>query len=127
MLFLNFDVGPFPNFEIHNLQIDLTMPFDEKIANRIRQELDEKGAGFSEKQMFSGICFMVDEKMLCGTHIDKKSGESVLLCRIGEEAYETAIERDDCIPMEFTGKAMKGYVFVLESGFRNKKELSYWL
>jgi hypothetical protein len=103
------------------------MPFDKQIVKRIRLVLDEKGASFSEKQMFSGICFMVAEKMLCGTHIDKKSGESYLLCRVGKEAYETAIERDDCIPMEFTGKAMKGYVFVLESGFRNKRELSYWL
>jgi hypothetical protein len=103
------------------------MPFDELIADRIRRVLDEKGTVFSEKKMFSGICFMVDDKMLCGTHIDKKSGDSVLLCRIGEKAYEKAIERDDCIPMEFTGKAMKGYVYVLQQGFKSKKDLSYWL
>ena len=103
------------------------MPFDEKVASLIRRVLDEKGTQFTEKQMFSGICFMVDDKMLCGTHIDKKSGENFLLCRIGDKAYETAIERDDCIPMEFTGRAMKGYVFVLEAGFRSKKDLSHWL
>jgi hypothetical protein len=103
------------------------MPFDEQVADSIRVILNEKGAGFTEKKMFGGICFMVDDKMLCGTHVDKKSGQNFLLCRIGESAYESAIERDDCIPMEFTGKSMKGYVFVLEDGFKKKKDLSYWL
>lgn len=103
------------------------MAFNENTAERIRQTLYDKGVSFSEKKMFSGICFMVDDKMLCGTHIDKKSNEDVLLCRIGEEAYETAVERPDCIPMEFTGKAMKGYVYVLAHGHKTNKQLDYWL
>jgi hypothetical protein len=103
------------------------MPFDEQLALRIRRALDEKGIAFTEKQMFSGICFMVDDKMLCGTHIDKKSGDNVLLCRIGEQVYETAVERNDCIPMEFTGKPMKGFVYVLADGFHSDKKLGYWL
>jgi len=103
------------------------MAFNEHTANRIRQIFLEKNIEFSEKKMFSGLCFMVDDKMCCGTHIDKKMGEELLLCRIGEHAYEAAIERADCIPMEFTGKAMKGYVFVTANGCKSKKDLSYWL
>ncbi len=70
---------------------------------------------------------MVDNKMCCGTHIDKKTDEEYLLCRIGEKAYEKAIEKDYVIPMNFTGKSMKGYIFVVEPGFKSKKDLSYWL
>lgn len=103
------------------------MAYNEETAKRIATILFDKGASFTEKKMFSGICFMVDDKMCCGTHIDKKTNEEVLLCRIGETAYETAIERDECIPMEFTGKPMKGYLYVLESGFSTNTDLAYWL
>lgn len=103
------------------------MAYDETLALRIRQILADKGVDFTEKKMFSGICFMVDDKMCCGTHIDKKTNENYVLCRIGEEAYPTAIERNDCIPMDFTGKPMKGYVFVTESGIKTKGDLSGWI
>lgn len=103
------------------------MAFNEKTAQRIREILLSKGANFTDKTMFSGICFMVDNKMCCGTHIDKKTDEEYLLCRIGEKAYEKAIEKDYVIPMNFTGKSMKGYIFVVEPGFKSKKDLSYWL
>jgi len=103
------------------------MPYNEKMADRIREFFYDKGVDFSEKKMFSGICFMVDEKMCCATHIDKRTGEDVLLCRIGDELYETALEEPDCIPMTFTGREMKGYVYALENGFRTAKGLTKWL
>lgn len=103
------------------------MAFSEITLNRIREILLEKEVEFSEKKMFSGVCILVDEKMCCGTHIDRKTNEDLLLCRIGEEEYEKALEQSDCIPMEFTGKPMKGYVFITGSGFNTKQKLSYWL
>lgn len=68
---------------------------------------------------------MVDDKMFCVTHIDKNTNEDVLLCRIGEPTYEKAIEMNDVLPMEFTGKSMKGYVYVTAHGIRNNKDLYY--
>lgn len=103
------------------------MAFNETSLNRIGELLLEKQIDFSEKKMFSGVCIMVNNKMCCGTHIDKKTNEDLLLCRIGEEEYEKALEHADCIPMEFTGKPMKGYVYVTENGFNTKQKLSYWL
>ena len=103
------------------------MPYNEASAQSIRQILLEKGVDFTEKKMFSGICFMVDDKMCCGTHIDKKTGEDMLLCRIGETAYEHALEQPGCIPMEFTGKPMKGFVFVTEEGTGSRADLAKWL
>jgi hypothetical protein len=103
------------------------MAFDETMAQKIREILVDKGANFFEKKMFSGICFMVDDKMCCATHIDKNSGENLVLCRIGEEAYPEAIEKDECIPMNFTGKSMKGYVYVTENGTRNHRDLVNWI
>lgn len=103
------------------------MAYSEEKADRIRTVLAEKGIAFTEKKMFSGICFMVDDKMCCGTHTDKKMGEELLLCRIGEEAYEKSLETEHCIPMEFTGKPMKGFVFVTENGCNTPKKLAHWV
>ena len=103
------------------------MAYNEKTAQRLREFFLGKNADFFEKKMFSGVCFMVDNKMCCGTHIDKASGEELLLCRIGEEQYNDALDKPHVIPMNFTGKAMKGYVFVTEQGFAQKKDLYYWL
>jgi hypothetical protein len=92
------------------------MAYNESTADRIRAVFYHKEVAFTEKKMFAGICFLVDEKMCCGTHIDKDSGEDYLLCRIGDEAFSAALEMNHVIPMEFTGRAMKGYVFVKEAG-----------
>lgn len=103
------------------------MPYNPEVLDRIRLVLDEKGVTYTEKTMFSGVCTMVDDKMLCATHTDKKTGEEMLLCRVGEAYYETALEEPHVIPMDFTGKSMKGYIYVMEDGFKRKKELEYWL
>ena len=70
---------------------------------------------------------MVDNKMCCGTHIDKKTEEEYLLCRIGEKAYDKALEKENVIPMDFTGRSMKGYIYVVGEGIKSKKDLSYWV
>ncbi|VXB58912.1 3-mercaptopyruvate sulfurtransferase SseA, contains two rhodanese domains (fragment) [Flavobacterium sp. 9AF] len=103
------------------------MAFNENTIQRIRLFFQEKDVPFYEKKMFNGICFMVDDKMCCCNHIDKETGEDFLLCRIGEEQYSHALKKDNVIPMEFTGKSMKGYVYVTENGFLKPKDLHYWL
>ncbi len=103
------------------------MAFDEYLAERIRINLKEKSTDSSELKMMGGLCFKVDEKMLCGIHIDKKSGESLLMARIGEEAYLKELNKEECLPMDFTGRPMRGYIFVKESGIDKEEDLSYWL
>ena len=103
------------------------MPYNENTVQRIREYFQQHNVDFYEKKMFAGVCFMVDDKMCCGSHIDKATNEDFLLCRIGDEAYAEALEKDNVIPMEFTGKAMKGYVFVTENGHKSTKDLAYWL
>ena len=103
------------------------MAYDEHLADRIRQCFQEKSTEVVEKNMMGGLCFMLNEKMCCGIHFDKKRQIDLLMARIGEEAYVEAIERVGCHPMDFTGRAMKGYVFVDETGFGEDEDLNYWL
>ncbi len=103
------------------------MAFDPILGDRIRVALDDLGADFTDKQMMGGLVFSLDEKMLCGIHIDKKYGESLLMCRIGEKAYDEHIERSECLPMDFTGRPMRGYIYVTPEGFDTEAGLKYWL
>jgi hypothetical protein len=103
------------------------MPYDEYLADRIRRRLKEKHISFSELKMMGGLCFKVDNKMLCGIHIDKKYGDSLLMARIGEDTYLKEQEKPECLPMDFTGRPMKGYIFVTPDGFDNETDLSYWI
>ena len=77
--------------------------------------------------MMGGLLFMVDDKMLCGIHIDKRYGDSLLMARIGEEAYELELKKDACLPMDFTGRPMRGYIFVTPEGRDKEEDLVYWI
>ncbi len=103
------------------------MAYSEYLADRIRQLLNEKGVNFFEKKMMGGLCFMVNEKMCCGIHFDKKREMDLLMARIGEDASGKALEKEGCLPMDFTGRPMKGYVFITPDGIDMEEDLDYWL
>lgn len=103
------------------------MAYNEETLERIRQVLLSKEVDFEEKKMFMGVCIMVADKMCCGTHISRNSGEDLLFCRISEEDYLKAVERDDVLPMKMGERVMKNYVYVLEHGFQHSKDLDHWI
>ncbi|MEW7278033.1 TfoX/Sxy family protein [Aquimarina sp. 2201CG1-2-11] len=103
------------------------MAYNEFIADRIRQIFKERKANFYEKKMMGGLCFMVDDKMCCGIHYSKKKETDLLMARIGEEAYDHASKKEGVQPMDFTGRPMKGFVFVTPDGFDLDKDLEYWV
>ena len=96
------------------------MSYNEKLADRIRIRLAEVPK-VEEKFMFGGVCFMVKGKMCIGIVKDE------MMCRIGPDAYETALEKNGCREMVFTGKPMKGYVYVREEGSETQQDLTYWI
>ena len=96
------------------------MAFNEKLVDRIREALVDQ-AKVEEKHMFGGVCFMVDGKMCVGVVKDE------MMCRINPVLFEEVLEKNGCRPMDFTGKRMKGYVFISEEGMKNKKDFEYWV
>ncbi|WP_299125128.1 TfoX/Sxy family protein [uncultured Winogradskyella sp.] len=110
-----------------NKLISLFMAYDEHLGDRIRQILQTKNVPFYDKKMMGGLVFMVNDKMCCGIHIDKKYGDSLLMAKIGEEAYNQNIEKEECLPMDFTGRPMKGYIFITPQGFDMDSDLEYWI
>ena len=96
------------------------MGINEKIANRIREGLMNVKK-LEEKKMFRGMCFMVNGKM-CICVSDEE-----IMCRVGPDKFEEALEKNGCRPMIHNGKAMKGFVFADETVLKSKKELDYWI
>lgn len=97
------------------------MSYHEKIANRTREIIALTHNKVEEKKMFGGLCFMVNDKMCVGVEKDR------LMVRLDPAVYEEALEQEGCIPMDFTGKVMKGYVFVNVDSLKTKKQLAYWI
>lgn len=103
------------------------MAYDEYLGERIKRIIQWKKVDFFEKKMMGGLVFMVNDKMCCGIHIDKKYGDSLLMAKIGEKAYAEEIKKEVCLPMDFTGRPMKGYIYITPEGFDLDTDLEYWI
>ncbi|MCX6290742.1 MAG: TfoX/Sxy family protein [Bacteroidetes bacterium] len=97
------------------------MPYNEKLADRTREIISLTHEDVEEKKMFGGLCFMVNDKMCVGVEKER------LMVRIDPASYDEVIEKDGCRPMDFTGKVMKGFVFVDAAVLNSKKQLEYWV
>ena len=103
------------------------MPYDEFLADRVRNILKEKHVLFLEKKMMGGLCIMVDDKMLCGVLFDKKGNTDLFMARIGEEAVEKAMKKNGAHLVDFSSRPMKNYVFVSPEGFDLDEDLEEWI
>ena len=97
------------------------MPYDEYLAERIRRTFASMHVTAEEKKMMGGICYMVNDKMCAGIVKNK------LMARIDPEINERALTMKGCSAMDFTGKTMKGFVFVEPEGIDTDAELEYWI
>ena len=96
------------------------MAYDEDLANRIREALsDVRDTG--EIAMFGGLCFTVGGHMAVGIVGDE------LMVRVGPDGYPAALARPHAREMTFTGRSMKGFVFIEKAGLRTQPMLSSWV
>jgi TfoX/Sxy family transcriptional regulator of competence genes len=96
------------------------MPFDETLAKRVRTLLRGTDS-LTERKMFGGLAFMVNGHMCCGI-VGKN-----LVVRTGPDQYQAALAQPHARPMNFTGRAMRGFVFVDPFGCGSTRELKAWV
>lgn len=96
------------------------MTEDDRLAERIASVFKGK-RGFTQRKMFGGVCFMLHGNMVCGTVKDK------LMARVGAEYHGKAMKFKHVRPMDFTGKPMKGMIYVLPAGIRTQADLEKWI
>ncbi len=96
------------------------MPYDEALAERLRATLKRR-KGITERKMFGGLCFMLNGNMAFGVM------KNELMVRVGPDAYEDALAQRHCRDMDFTGRPMKGMVYVASMGFHKDADLKAWI
>ena len=96
------------------------MPYNEKLAERVREILKRRRV-VTEKKMFGGLAFMLNGNMCCG--VEKEN----LMVRVGPERYEAALAKPHARPMDFTGRPLTGFVYVGPGAYRTEKSLTRWI
>jgi len=96
------------------------MAINEKLTSRVRELLADVDK-VEEKKMFSGIAFMVDDKLCIAVRNDN------IMLRIDPAIHDQLVEKNGCSSMIMKGKDLNGYVVVDESVLNSKKELNHWI
>ena len=96
------------------------MAFDSVLAHRVREVLSGR-PGITERQMFGGIAFLVDGKMFVGIR------NASLMARVGSERHPDALTMPNVRVMDFTGRPMKGYVYVDPPAIASEQDLKAWV
>jgi TfoX/Sxy family transcriptional regulator of competence genes len=93
------------------------MVYDKNLANRIRKVI-QTYRDVTEKEMFGGISFLINRKMCCG--VIKEN----LLLRLGPRDYEILVKKPNFRPMDFTGRPLRGFIFVNQKGCETSAQLA---
>lgn len=96
------------------------MAYDEELASRVRRTM-RREIDVAEKRMFGGLCFTVSGRMCCGV-----LGADLVL-RVSPERYEAALRAPHVRPMDFTGRPIRGFLYVGPRGARDARALRKWI
>ena len=96
------------------------MAYDEMLADRVRAAITALDGNVTERKKFGGLAFMLNGHMFVGI-----VGQDLML-RLGEPAASHALSRPHVREMDFTGRPMKGMIFVEPDG-RNGPALRQWV
>lgn len=102
------------------------MAYNEYQADRIRQKLSKANIS-EEKKMMGGLIFMVNDKMCVGLDIDKSTGKDRLMVRVGKASHDELIFKKGSKEMDFTGRVMRGFLFIDPEGFDAEDDLEFWI
>ncbi|HTP28090.1 MAG TPA: TfoX/Sxy family protein [Anaeromyxobacteraceae bacterium] len=96
------------------------MAYDLELAARVREMLGGRSE-VTERAMFGGLAFLLKGKMFCGVLGNE------LLARVGPEAHDAAMAQPHVRIMDFTGRPMRGYVFVGPAAIPTTLQLKRWV
>ena len=97
------------------------MAYDEELAERIRELLDDE-RGLTEQKMFGGLGFLIGGNMAIAA-----SGKGGLLVRVDPDQSEKLITSTNALPMEMRGRKMNGWLVVDSEDVRTARQLAKWV
>jgi TfoX/Sxy family transcriptional regulator of competence genes len=96
------------------------MAYDKDLADRVRRILAGR-ADVEERSMFGGLAFMAHGHRCCGLVKNK------LMVRVAPDAYDRLLAEPGAGPMDFTGKPMRGFLYVTRAGTSTAADLRTWV
>jgi hypothetical protein len=96
------------------------MAYGEQLANRIRQAFGTRN-DITERKMFGGLAFLCLSRMCCGIV------GSDLMVRVADDEFDVIMRGRHVRPMDFTGRPLRGFVYVSPPGFHTAAALRTWL
>ena len=96
------------------------MAYDLELAERVGRLLKGR-TRITQRQMFGGVCFLLNGHMCCGVESRR------LMVRVGPGQYKAALGKRHARPMDFTGRPLNGFVFVMPEGLRSRAALKRWV
>ncbi len=104
----------------HTRSYDRAVAYSDELAARVRSVLETDPA-LSERKMFGGLCFMLGGNMTCGIVGDE------LMVRVGPDDWDDALDQPGAREMDFTGRSMRGMVYVDAPTLRDDAVLERWV
>ncbi len=92
----------------------------DDLADRIRFILSRR-KGYSEKNMFGGVCFLINGNMCVGTWKDS------LIVRLEREKHDETLAELHTKPANITGRTMTGWAVVEPPGIASDHDLKDWV
>ncbi len=96
------------------------MPYNARLAERVRERLNGTD-DVTELKMFGGWGATISGNMAVGV-----LGND-LIVRVGPDRYTDELARPGARPFDFTGRAMKGWVYVAGANVANGRSLTRWV
>ena len=96
------------------------MAYDPILAQRAREDMQHL-PGFTEKQMFGGVGFLLWGNMACGVNGDN------LIVRVGPAGYDQALAQPYTRVFDMTGRPMTGWIVVEPAGVASQTDLRRWI
>jgi len=92
------------------------------LEERINKALLAEGIHPELKKMFGGVAFMVKGHMCVGL-----TNKGDFMVRVAPDRYDAMLEGSGVRVMEFTGRPMKGFLFVEPEVVKDPKGLTKWV
>ncbi len=96
------------------------MPYNKSLSDRL-QPLLKTRKGFSQKEMFGGVGFLLNGNMCVGVY------KEFLILRLGKEEADRALNQKHVKPFDITGRAMSGWVMVEKEEIDSEHNLRSWV
>jgi hypothetical protein len=95
------------------------MAYNIVLADRIRAKVCRQ-AGFTEKQMFGGICYMLNGNVCTGVIKDE------MVVRQDPARMDELLWNKHVRMFDFSGRPMKGWFFIHSKGVESDEDLTFW-